>query len=144
MLCWLLTNSARIAPHQAVVNELVSGDDVCALAAAMRVANEGDYLEENVGECWMRERSEDRLMRGMPWEETVYRASLLLARRTRPAEGAGYHQVAPLDVLRVRLILSFGAGARGRRRWLALGPLRPRGRKPQRYIFSSFQFVDQY
>lgn len=144
VLCWLLTNWARIAPHQAVANEPVSGDDVCALAAAMHVVNEGGYLGENAGECWMGERSEDRLMRGTPWEETVYRASPLLARRTQPAEGAGYHQAAPLDVPRVRLILSFGAGARGRRRWLVLGPLRPRGRKPQRYTFSSFQFVDQY
>lgn len=43
-----------------------------------------------------------------------------------------------------KLILSFGAGARERRRWLALGPLRPRERKPRRCTFSSFQFVDQY
>lgn len=79
VLCWPLTNSAGIAPHLAVANELVSGDDVCALAAAMRVVNEGGYLGENVGECWMGERSEDQPMRGTPWE-TVYRGSLPLAR----------------------------------------------------------------
>lgn len=77
--CWLLTNSAGIAPHLAVVNEPVSDDDVCALAVAMRVANGGGYLGENVGECWMVERSEDQPMRGTPWE-TVYRGSLPLAR----------------------------------------------------------------
>lgn len=77
--CWLLTNSAGIARHLAVANELVSGDDVCALAGAMRVANGGGYLGENVGECWMGERSEDQPMRGTPWE-TVCRGSLPLVR----------------------------------------------------------------
>lgn len=79
--CSLLTSSARIALHPTVANALVSGgDDVCALAVVKRAANECGCLEENVDECyWVGERSEDRLMRGTPWE-MVCRGSLPLAR----------------------------------------------------------------
>lgn len=51
--CSPLTSSAGIAPRPTVVNALVSdGDDVCALAVAMRAASECGYLEVNLGECY--------------------------------------------------------------------------------------------